>query len=244
MRTRSFGNTLPSKWQCVPWLPWNKQKLATSEVVAQLNVPNQILFSNIVTWNINGFHSKYNYIAKMLYDQKIGIACLQEMLFNSARQPLVIKGYETYGIDREVGFRGQAILIDTLLPSYQIPHVEKHLLHVQVLCWSTPIGTIQLDIFLVYLPSGGNHRRDRKKILSTLCQIIIETRSTRPDSKFVILGDFNEPYDSLDHILGKWNNGVFHQMTKGSSLTRFPKFGNPSNLDHVLVNHMVKPYFK
>jgi len=245
MRSTAFANTFPSKWRCVPWLPWSKRKIVEkiqpSHTEERLDLQP---FSNIVTWNINGFSSKVEIVAGMLFKYKVGIACLQETLHYSARRPLKIKGYETFGIDREEGFRGQAILVDSLLAAYRIPHEENHLLHVRISHWKTDKGAIKLHIFSIYLPSGGNRRRERKTLLARLCTIKDEILKNEPDSNFLTLGDFNDSSEDIDKILGRWNNETRRMAPVGNSRTRFPKHGIPRSLDHVLANGFFSQYFK
>ncbi|KAB5588120.1 reverse transcriptase [Ceratobasidium theobromae] len=56
------------------------------------------------------------------------------------------------------------------------------------------------------------------------------------DAAFVILGDFNMSSDMLDKQLKPQKTGMSVMRTKGSSLTRFPKFGWCSDLDHFVGN--------
>lgn len=237
LREPELRGGVPGKWRLTEFKPFRKRR-TRQEVV----LPDEA-FSNILTWNVNGFQSKFLEIEDALLKQKVGIAMLQETLQNSSRRPLRIRGYNTFEYDREEGFRGQAILVDNRIPAYHIPHAEKHILHVKVSQWKTSDVTLAFHVFSLYLPSGGNKRRERTVLFTRLEEIVRETLRADPHAQFILAGDLNDDVEVVRNRM-RGQAAIRLLEMKGSTLTRFPKRGNPSSLDHFLASEFADRFFK
>ena len=112
------------KWHLVMWKPYRQQLVKPVKPVPQL--------SSIMSWNDNGFSSKKYMIERVLHDEKVGILLMQETLNNSASSLLRIQGYNSFSIEQALGFHGQATMVHSNLPAYQITHEENYLLHVKI----------------------------------------------------------------------------------------------------------------
>jgi hypothetical protein len=88
--------------------------------------------------------------------EHVAILALQETLVRAKHYRMCIEGYRVYQCNAEAEFRGQALVVDMSLASYEIPHGLNWLTHVKV------FGIMGHDgpshILGVYLKSGGNFR--------------------------------------------------------------------------------------
>ncbi|KAG8703298.1 hypothetical protein FRC08_002957 [Ceratobasidium sp. 394] len=166
------------------------------------------------------------------------IAALQETLVSGSNYPAVLHGYTSYAVHRQEGFRGQLLLVDDRLSSYQIPHdsdvLRNVLVHVKV-SGIAGVGTA-LHVFALYLPSGGNFRKQRRLAVKEVRLLANAIQGNEANAPVLILGDFNCEPDWLDRQLSKGVSSVRRQVPIGSDWSRFPKGGGRSSLDHFVMN--------
>lgn len=236
LSVREMRNNIPMKWRIAEWKSYCDRAKATEGKSVDRT------FSNVLTWNVNGFESKKLQIENCLWHEKVAIAMIQETLQSSQRYPLRIKGYSTFSIDRKMGFRGQAILVRNELPAYQIPNVENCILHVKVSQWKHDRITHNLHVVSLYLPSGGNRRADRTRLFDVVKKLYRDTKIRDKGCRFILAGDFNEAFDSVSRRLNDCI-GLSVINTKGSNLSRFPKVGDGSDLDHFVMSDELKHLF-
>lgn len=227
-RTNAYRKAMPGKWRVVPFIPFKERKGVTLEKMHEEKA------NRLVTWNINGFSSKRLLVQDLLYRRNVGVACLQETLHSTAFYPLRIEGFTTFGLNREEGFRGQAILVRKAFAAYQIPHEDHRILHVKISQWKTKEGGFPLHVFSVYSPSGGNRRRERTELLQKLFKITDEIIKADANQRLIIAGDFNE---SREELLRKLDSDLPMELIEmsGTNITRFPKVGRPRDLDHFIT---------
>jgi hypothetical protein len=135
-------------------------------------------------------------------------------------------------------------LIDEKLSVYEVSHGLSWLVHIKVfgyMGWSGPTHIIN-----VYLKSGGNFRAERAKSFTTLKRIINNALKGNPESRFIVLGDFNEENKKVHYHLnvGTERNPLQIVPIVGSSLSCFPIRGSRKVLDHILLNISVSKDFK
>ncbi|OJT10610.1 LINE-1 retrotransposable element ORF2 protein, partial [Trametes pubescens] len=100
----------PWNWRIDVFKPWrDRQRIVTPPVK-----PTREDYTALMTWNINGFHSKIDQIKEVLATQKVAICVLQETLVSPSSPPARVDGYVAFCEPWEKGFRGLAILVDDL----------------------------------------------------------------------------------------------------------------------------------
>lgn len=223
---------MPRKWRLAVWKPYRQRRCKPVESVPQ--------FSTIMSWNVNGFNSKKYIIERVLYDEKVGVLLMQETLHNSASSPLRLQGYNTFSIERVHGFRGQAILVHSNLRAYQIMHEEKFLLHVKISQWNKE--ACNMHVFSIYLPSGGNRRRERTTCYAQLTRLARDIVAKDKDAVVVMAGDYNEDEVRTQRRLEN-HKEVCYIPTNGSPSSRFPRSGKASALDHVVGSRNFLQFF-
>lgn len=224
-----FSNLVTSSWRATLWQPWRDRKNRKRMSTENSQRPENTCFA---TWNVNGFHRKRIQICDFLSNNKVAILAMQETLVKEKHYDIVVEGYNSYSVPAEEGFRGQALLIDKKANSYQIPHECKNILHVKVSGYKRLHKPFHF--FAIYLPSGGNYRKERTVIYKKLKAIVKDIYEKDPNTIAIATGDFNEPTARLTKRLAK--NPVLQRMAPiGSDLSRFPLRGKPNSLDHFLV---------
>ncbi|KAL6308741.1 Endonuclease/exonuclease/phosphatase, partial [Sparassis latifolia] len=231
----------PWDWRIDVYKPWRDRQSLPTPITQEAREE----YTSIMTWNVNGFHSKIIEIEDALRTERVAVCAIQETLVNSGAKPLIIQGYNSYTVPWEEGFRGQAVLIDNRLPSYRVPHEEPWLLHVKISHWRHASGANKvLHIMGVYFPSGGNYRGSRRKKVQRLVQITNEIFEEKPTDIVVVLGDYNMAFDKLSRYLNNCDNIITGIHTRGSNFSRFPVRGGPSDLDHIVGSPDVYTFFR
>ncbi|EIM91698.1 uncharacterized protein STEHIDRAFT_126705 [Stereum hirsutum FP-91666 SS1] len=233
-RTRALGS-----WRLAIWQPW-KDRVGPSVTVDSGKARKET--SAVLTLNVNGFVHKKWELAEILRKENVAIACLQETVVGDKQYPVRLSGYNTFDVPWQEGFRGQAVLVDSRLPAYEVPHGEQFVIHVKV---SRFHGFKRpLHVLGVYLPSGGNFRRERTSRFNKLVGICRDILRSEPGAVIVALGDFNMPVPRI-RSLSPADAEVLARLTPvGSALSRFPRRGKPGAIDHVMVSGAAKQAFR
>jgi len=214
-----FRSAAVTHWRLAIWQSWRDRRMEpANDTPFSLLRPNLI---SIATWNINGFGWKIKDIERFLDVEKVAVLALQETLVKAMHYNPCIQGYRSFTSCTKEGFRGMLTLVDNKLSAYEVPHGLSWLIHVKVFGyagWSGPTHIIN-----VYLPSGGNHRRDRGECLNSLKGIVNNVLKNSSNDRFVVLGDFNEAglqvYKHLN--VRREGNPLTIAPIVGSSITRF-----------------------
>jgi exonuclease III len=229
-------------WRIALWQSWRERRMEPVDAnpVEELR-PN---LTSIATWNINGFWRKVKDIEGFVEAEKVAVLALQETLVKASHYKIRLRGYRAFTSNAKEDFRGMVTLVDEKLSAYEVPHGLSWLVHVKVFGyagWSGPTHVIN-----VYLKSGGNFRAERARSFTTLKRIINNALKNNPESRFVVLGDFNEENKKVHYHLnvGTERNPLQIAPIVGSSLTRFPIRGSRKALDHILLNVSVSKDFK
>jgi exonuclease III len=229
-------------WRLAIWQSWRERRMAPANTTPFSRLrPNLV---HIATWNINGFWRKVKDIGRFVDTEKVAVLALQETLVKSKHYEPRIEGYRAFLSPAKEDFRGMATLVDNKLSAYEVPHEQSWLVHVKVFGyagWSGPT-----HILNVYLKSGGNFRRERGNCLNTVKSIINDVIEKDSDSRFVVLGDFNEDGERIwKHLnIRKEGNPLTIAPIVGSVYTRFPVRGQRQALDHILLDFKHSNEFK
>ncbi|RDX40590.1 DNase I-like protein, partial [Lentinus brumalis] len=231
----------PWSWRVDVYRPW-RDRARTPAVVDE---PTRDDYTAMMTWNINGFHSKEEVVKQALFTQKVAICVLQETLVSDTSKPIRVDGYSVFCEPRRTGFRGMAVLVDNRLPAYRIPHEEPWLIHVKVSHWRhAKEAHVGIHILGVYFPSGGNYKGKRTVKLKELSKLSKELAAKNPRDLIVALGDLNMPFEGVAKRMSKYNAAIHGLETVGSRLSCFPIRGKPADLDHMLGNLPVHRWFR
>lgn len=222
-----------SKWRVMAYQPYFDRIKVDKPVASSINQPARPLGDVLLSLNVNGFHKKVAQVEDMIRTECPMIVALQETLSAVRHYPVVVKGYRTFAKPWQEGFRGQALLVDVRLPCYELPHDDStYLIHVKVS--GVPGATGPLHVFSVYLPSGGNYRKERTRLIGKLGERVNDALKADRNAAIVALGDFNIEEDALDKKLRRHAKGLLRFSGVGSTWTRFParRDWRPSGLDH------------
>ena len=222
-----------SKWRVMAYRPYFDRKARVDKLAASINQPARPLGAALLSLNVNGFHKKALQVENLVRLEHPMILSLQETLAAERHYPVVVKGYRTFAKPWQKGFRGQALLVDARLPCYELPHEDSnYLLHVKVS--GVPGATGPLHAISVYLPSGGNYRKERTRLIQALGKRADDVLKADKNAVIVALGDFNTEGDVLDKKLRRQAKGLLRFSGVGSTWTRFParKDWSPSGIDH------------
>ncbi|KAI1782193.1 Endonuclease/exonuclease/phosphatase, partial [Ganoderma leucocontextum] len=238
---RQPESTFPWWWRIDVFRPWrDRQKLD-----AAAKKQPRAAYRSIMTWNVNGYHSKSEEISICLKEEKVAVCALQETLVSATSKPIRPKGYMVYASPWEEGFRGHAVLVDDRLPSFRIPHDEPWLVHVKISSWDCgEAGTRSLHILAVYMPSGGNFRGKRTAKIKYVSSLAATILKRSPNDLIVGLGDWNMTFTDLNNRLYKARSVLAGIETCGSSRSRWPKNGRPKDLDHFVGGPNTHTLFK
>lgn len=252
----SYKAKVTSAWRIAIWQPWKDRNVDQPKVMARAPViggptkgPNnhsseQATSSgdrngSILTLNVNGFAKKREQVADLFRKEKVIIGALQETLVSAAHYPLRLSGYTSYSTPWKEGFRGNALLVNARYPSYEVPHeASGWILHVKV--YSIPGIEGPAHVLAVYLPSGGNHRRERTIVLDLIADTYADILKVQPGAAVFCLGDFNVPMERIDRKMARRSHLVERLKPVGSAVSRFPRVGPPRALDHILASPRAK----
>ncbi|KAJ8456384.1 hypothetical protein ONZ51_g12159 [Trametes cubensis] len=240
MATCRGRSKFPWYWRIDVYRPWRDRQKSKAR-------PDTVLREecrNILTWNVNGFHSKSEEIEDALKAEKVAICAIQETLVSASSRPIRPQGYTAYSAPWEEGFRGQVVLVDSRLPSYRIPHAEPWLVHVKISNWRCGETIRALHILAVYLPSGGNFRGARTKKIRHVNDIAAKIFEKHPSDLIIGLGDWNMSFANLNKRLHKGASVLAGLKTCGSDLSRWPTRGRPKDLDHFIGKDGTREWFK
>ncbi|KZP03398.1 DNase I-like protein, partial [Athelia psychrophila] len=239
-----------SGWRVSLWQSWRDRNVEppeedhTPSIVSNVSASKRPRCTKIsfASWNVNGFRSKKIQVEDMVHREKVAVLALQETLVEQKQYPVIIDGYNTYAVPKQEGFRGQALLVDNDLSSYELPHDEsKHWIHVKVSGLLGVQGPV--NVFAGYLPSGGAYAGERTRLFNYLllrCENILKKE---PGALILVMGDLNRRSGPVDKALRKRYALTRYDPT-GSDFTRWPLRGKPSSLDHMLVSPRVTSHFK
>lgn len=219
------------RWRLAIYEPWIDRKKDLVDSV--INTPARPSNNTMASWNVNGWHRKKYAIEEFMRKERVAILAVQETLVGLSHYPIKVDGYMTFSRPWQEGFRGQAVLIDSRYPAYEIPREGNHILHVKV---SGLPGGEKLHILACYFPSGGNERRTRTRLLTGLRVRTRRILEREPGASVVALGDMNmEPVRIDKELLKSDINSIRRLLPVGSEVSRFPVRGRARALDHMLA---------
>lgn len=230
--TPAWGAIL-SRWRLAIYKPY----LDRARVEEKANEATNPWGNSMISVNVNGFTKKRQQIEELAEKEGALIMAIQETLVAIRHYPVVIKGYRTFARPWEKDFRGQALLIDSRLSAYEVEHEDsKHIIHVKVS--GVPNYNKPIHVLSVYMPSGGNFRKERTRLIKALGQRV--NKITEGDNNATIfgLGDFNTEAETLDRKLKRATKGINRIIGVGSMISRFPanKVAIPKSIDHFVGN--------
>lgn len=230
-----------TNWRITFWSSWRDRRFEPAkDPPPQQPRPN---LTRLATWNINGFWSKQIQVEDFLTREKIAVLFLQETLVKNVHYPVRMAGYRCYQRAAEEDFRGIAMLVDSRLASYEVPHGLSWMTHVKVFGYAGVSGPTHL--IGVYLKSGGNHRTTRVDAFKEIVKVVTNISKHNPDSRIVVMGDLNINREGVLYYLRKVHSKTLDlAFTVGSALTRFPQVGQPRALDHFLLNGLSQLAFR
>lgn len=197
---------------------------------------------NVLTFNVNGINNKHTEVMSLLEKSEVGIAALQEMLVDKNTSRLRMPGYEVYERSKTKVFRGQALLIHKSYTSYEVGK-EKHdsYIHVKV------VGLTEgppWHVISVYLPSGGNHRRNRRLCLKAIINECKSIRNKEPDARILMMGDFNMRRDRLSQRIKTGETTLEVLEVRGSGITFHRENTERSDIDSFVASKAALPALK
>lgn len=224
-------------WRLTYWRTW-KSRHGNEAGRDMVVVPPRIekpTFTNIGTYNVNGYFSKSVEVQEWLERAKVTIALLQETLIRPG-QRFEVPGFTVFRRSAEfggAGLRGQAVLIREGLKAIEIDTGSPYLLGVKV--FGLP-GDRPWTIVSAYLPSGGNHRGSRAKIIKFLRKWLRRQIRNDPNALILVGGDFNIERVKLEKASEKWRIPVGLLNIRGSSKTRLAHehMGRWTSIDHFI----------
>jgi exonuclease III len=196
--------------------------------------------NSFVSTNVNGFTKKKAQIEELVETEQALVVAMQETLVAVRHYPVMIKGYRTFAKPWEKEFRGQAVLVDSRLSAYEIEHEDdKHIIHVKVS--GIPNCEKPIHVMSVYMPSGGNFRRERTRLFKVMGQMVDKILEKDNNATIIVMGDFNTEAEVLDRKLKRTSKGISRVEGVGSMLSRFPsnRVMLPKSIDHFLGSQAV-----
>ncbi|KAH7904220.1 Endonuclease/exonuclease/phosphatase, partial [Hygrophoropsis aurantiaca] len=219
-----------SLWRIDLWKAWRDRPSAPAPELPDLTSWRD----HFATLNINGLASKKFDLEHMLEEEQISVCALQETLVSSRAYPVQMEGYTTYNQYWGDGFRGQTLLVRNHLSSYEVGREDKLYIHIKVS--GLPDVHQPVHIIAVYLPSGGNCRRERTECIRKLLALNRKILNNTPGAPVIFLGDWNEEPRLLSEKLRTEESGLRRYVPVGSPLTRFPTRNDPAAIDHMVVS--------
>jgi exonuclease III len=236
-RTRDFVSiprpvpgrtTIMSSWRVAFWRSYGDRK------DTKVSIPSkpEESFNCLATFNVNGLHRKRGELIDFLTTERVAICAVQETLISDKNYPPKIKGYRSFSLPKVAGFRGQALLVRSNLPAYEVPcKYNPNVLYVRV----SRVGrlTEPLHVFAVYLPSGGAERGRKTELLHSIRDLARGILGENPNAPILCLGDFNvipSRVESLDPDV------LRYMVPVGDPDSRFASNGDSKPLDHFLAS--------
>jgi exonuclease III len=201
--------------------------------------------NTLVSVNVNGFTKKRLQVEDLAREEGALILAMQETLVAVRHYPVVLDGYRTFAKPWEKEFRGQAVLVDSRLSAYEVPHEDnKHILHLKVS--GIPGCNNPMHVLSVYMPSGGNFRGERTRLYKVMAQRVNNILKDDSNAAIVGMGDFNTEAKDLDKKLNRLSKGIHRIVGVGSMLSRFPtnKKASPKSIDHFVGSQAIGPLCK
>lgn len=218
-------------WRVVPWQPFQDRKPKIYNVEESPRGAS----NSFMTLNVNGLQKKYWEVLDALLKQRVAVACLQETLVSRTAYPPVMEGYTCYTQPWEDGFRGLAVLVDNRCSSYEVPHrLGKGLIHVRVSGLQGIVGPV--NVFGLYLPSGGNYRSNRTRFIKDALELASRQLDEPNGSKVILLGDWNTAPERVDKLVAERELRISRVKPRGSGMTRFSTLTGPKSIDHILAS--------
>lgn len=206
------------KWVTLQWLSWKERHGIGGTVRDSLReptAPSRVIFA---TYNVNGLRGKLESVQHFLASETVSVLLVQETLIDADEAPVKIPGYNIFSKARrkEAGQRGQAIAVHHSVRAADIHIEDPNLLAIRLcnLCGSNWL------VASVYLPSGGNYRRERGKCLKRLRRWIKREVHKDPSIRIILAGDWNIPRATLGESIAKWKLPLGIVPVQGSDKTR------------------------
>ncbi|TFY81456.1 hypothetical protein EWM64_g2557 [Hericium alpestre] len=140
------------------------------------------------------------------------------------------------------GFQGMTIVVKDTLSSYEVKRESQ--LYIYVKINGLPGINHPIHVVAIYLPSGGNFRRERRKRIRKLLDLNREILHDAPGAPIVFLGDWNLDTEELTPELHSELSGLHIHRAMGSALSRFPLNTSARALDHLVVSQGMVRYLR
>ena len=224
-----YPNNRTKHWRIDTYRSWREREVVPTDPRSRsLNPPRRA----IATFNVNGIHSKKIELNHFLTKREIGVIAIQETLVDQNAYSLRLPGYDVYERTKTKEFRGQALAVHSSYTSYEVGKDRDNcFIHIKV------IGLTQGDpchIIAVYLPSGGNHRRDATRCLNRILLEYKNIRTKEPHAKVILLGDFNKKRDVLAKLIKTHKSGLKVLSVSGNGMTFHRKSSKWSDIDSII----------
>ena len=220
-----------SRWRLAIHKPYFDRTRAKSRG----NIIERPWGNSLISVNVNGFTKKRLQIEELAEKEGAMVLAIQETLVAVRHYPIRIKGYRTFAKPWEKGFRGQAVLVDNRLSAWEVQHEDdKHIIHVKIS--GLPNYNKPIHVLSVYLPSGGNFKRERTRLIKVIGRRVDKILEGDNDAAIIGMGDFNTEMDDLDKKLKNASKGISRIGGVGSMLSRFPtnRVHVPKSIDHFI----------
>lgn len=219
-----------SLWRVDLWKDWRDRP----ERPNQTNIDCIPRRNHIMTLNVNGLASKQLDVANLLLNEQISICALQETLVSERAYRVRFEGYTAYTQNWKDGFRGQTLLVRNHLSSYEVER-EDHL-YIYIKVSGLPGVGKPVHVIALYLPSGGNFKRERRKLIRKVHELNRSILKDSPGAPIIILGDWNMDREEVQKNLVPEITGLQILRAKGSPLSRFPTNAPARAIDHMVVS--------
>ena len=221
-------------WRLDVYRPWRERPKPIPEKL----ISNRTSPDGILTFNVNGIWNKKMELCNFLIEKKVGIAAIQETLVDQYKYQLTVPGYEVFHRRKTSKFRGQALLIHRSYTAYPVgDNTDESFIHVRVM--GLAVGA-PLHIFSVYLPSGGNHRKDKTNCVNKILGEYKKVMDKDPKAKVLILGDFNMKRYDLFRRLKEQKTGLRCAPIRGAGLRLHRKSTKWSDIDSIVGQHSLQ----
>jgi len=238
--SRAWGAIL-SRWRVAIYKPY----LDRTRIETRAKTTTRPWGNSFVSVNVNGYIKKQTQIKELIEKEGALVVAMQETLVAIRHYPITIQGYRTFAKPWQKEFRGQAVLVDNRLSAYEVQHEEeKNVMHIKIS--GIPNCEKPIHVLSVYMPSGGNFRRERTRIFKTIGQMVNKILEEDNNAVIIGMGDFNTETETLDRKLKRTIKGINRIDGVGSMLSRFPanKVSEPKSIDHFIGSQTVTRLFK
>lgn len=222
-------------WRIYQFKPWRDTPIQSnkSPMKPTYTQPTKGLTA-LTAWNSNRFNNKSTLLQQTVRNLNSGVVIIGEHLRHQHHYEPKLEGFRTYTHPAKSGFRGLCTLVRDDLGAYEKPFENPNIQHMIITGLDE---TSQWHIFGVYLQSGSNHGRTRKAQLKPIWERINTLLDKDPLTKIAIGGDFNIKTSTLaQEALKKTQGRMSIKPCCGSNLTRLPRGGNPSDIDHWIIS--------